>query len=309
MEQKIYKAICNITGEKQVLMEEPMKYHTTFRTGGAAQYFIKPKNAEEVRQLIAICKEFDVPYYVVGNGSNLLVSDEGFRGVVIRIGNDMSNIVFQGNQVKAQAGVSLALLANEVCKRGLAGFEFATGIPGALGGAVAMNAGAYGGEMAQIIQSALVLDNAGEIRNLSLLELELGYRTSIIQKENYIVLEVLMEFKSGDQAEINSRCAEYKKAREEKQPLEYASAGSTFKRPEGHFAGKLIMDAGLRGTSVGDAQISEKHCGFLINRGEASAKDIVELMKQVRKKVYSQYGVMLEPEVRLLGFEKNPFDE
>lgn len=307
MKQKIYEAFCNAVGEKQVLREEPMKYHTTFRTGGPAEYFIKPKSGEEIRQLIAICKENNIPYYVVGNGSNLLVSDEGFKGAVIRIGKEMSDIHFEGNQVTAAAGVSLAFLAMEVGKRGFAGFEFATGIPGALGGAVAMNAGAYGGEMAQIIKSALVLDGDGNIHNLSLEELALGYRTSVIQKDGLIVLEVKMEFQPGNQDEINGRQAEFKKAREEKQPLEYASAGSTFKRPEGHFAGKLIMDAGLRGCSVGDAQISEKHCGFLINRGEASARDIIELMKQVREKVYNQYGVMLEPEVRLLGFEENPF--
>ena len=307
MKQKMYEAFCNAVGEKQVLREEPMKYHTTFRTGGPADYFIKPKNGEEISQIISICKEFNLPYYVIGNGSNLLVSDDGFRGAVIRIGKEMSDIRFEGNQVTAGAGVSLAFLAMEVSKKGLTGFEFATGIPGALGGAVTMNAGAYGGEMAQILQSALVLDQDGRIHNLSLEELALGYRTSVIQKENYIVLEAKMELKPGDQNEINNRCAELKKAREEKQPLEYASAGSTFKRPEGYFAGKLIMDAGLRGSSVGDAQISEKHCGFLINRGEASAKDIVELMKQVREKVYNQFGVMLEPEVRLLGFAENPF--
>lgn len=307
MKQKMYEAFCNAVGEKQVLREEPMKYHTTFRTGGPADYFIKPKNGEEISQIISICKEYNLPYYVIGNGSNLLVSDDGFRGAVIRIGKEMSDIRFEGNQVTAGAGVSLAFLAMEVSKKGLTGFEFATGIPGALGGAVTMNAGAYGGEMAQILQSALVLDQDGRIHNLSLEELALGYRTSVIQKENYIVLEAKMELKPGDQNEINNRCAELKKAREEKQPLEYASAGSTFKRPEGYFAGKLIMDAGLRGSSVGDAQISEKHCGFLINRGEASAKDIVELMKQVREKVYNQFGVMLEPEVRLLGFAENPF--
>lgn len=307
MKQKIYEAFCNAVGEKQVLREEPMKYHTTFRTGGPAEYFIKPKSGEEIREILTICKEYNIPYYIVGNGSNLLVSDEGFKGAVIRIGKEMSEIQFEGNEVTAGAGVSLAFLAMEVCKKGFTGFEFATGIPGALGGAVAMNAGAYGGEMAQILKSALVLDSDGNIHNLSLEELALGYRTSIIQKEGFIVLEAQMEFKPGDQNDINSRCTELKKAREEKQPLEYASAGSTFKRPEGHFAGKLIMDAGLRGSSVGDAQISEKHCGFLINRGEASAKDIVELMMQVREKVYNQYGVMLEPEVRLLGFAENPF--
>lgn len=309
MKQRMYEAFCNAVGEKQVLMEEPMKYHTTFRTGGPAEYFIKPKNGEEIREVIGICKEYQLPYYVIGNGSNLLVSDDGFRGAVIRIGKEMSDIRFEGNQVIAKAGASLAFLAMEVCKRGLTGFEFATGIPGALGGAVAMNAGAYGGEMAQILKSAVVLDHKGEIRELSLEELELGYRTSVIQKEDYIVLEACMEFQPGDPNDINSKCAELKKSREEKQPLEYASAGSTFKRPEGHFAGKLIMDAGLRGCSVGDAQISEKHCGFLINRGAATAKDIVQLMKQVQETVYSQYGVKLEPEVRLLGFEDNPFEK
>ena len=309
MKQKMYEAFCNAVGEKQVLMEEPMKYHTTFRTGGTAEYFIKPKSVDEVSKVMELCKEYSLPYYVIGNGSNLLVSDEGFRGAVIRIGREMSDIQFEGNQVIAKAGVSLAFLATEVCKRGLTGFEFATGIPGTLGGAVAMNAGAYGGEMAQIIQSAVVLDQSGQIRELSLEELKLGYRTSVIQKEDYIVIEARMEFKPGVQGEINSRCAEFKKAREEKQPLEYPSAGSTFKRPEGLFAGKLIMDAGLRGSSVGGAQISEKHCGFLINRGEASAKDIVQLMKQVREEVYNQYGVTLEPEVRLLGFESNPFEK
>lgn len=301
MNQRLYERLTAVLAKERVLLSEPMKKHTTFRIGGPADYFVMPQSEEEAAAAVAVCREEQVPYSIVGNGSNLLVSDAGYRGVVIQIFKEMSGVEAEGTRIRAQAGASLARIAGAALEAGLAGFEFAAGIPGTLGGACVMNAGAYGGEMKDVLVNVTVLDESGRIRKLENAELELGYRTSIIAKKGYIVLGAEIELKSGSQDEIRERMNELREKRVSKQPLEYPSAGSTFKRPEGYFAGKLIQDAGLRGFRVGDAMVSEKHCGFVINAGEASAAEVDSLMRQVSERVQAQYGVALEPEVKRLG--------
>lgn len=301
MNPKIYSQLIQIIDKERVLVDEPMKKHTTFRVGGNADFFVKPSTVEEVKCVVALCKKENLPYYILGNGSNLLVGDKGYRGVVIQIYKEMNEIVVDGDRIHAQAGALLSKVGSVAMNAGLAGFEFAAGIPGTVGGAVMMNAGAYGGETKDILKSATLLTEDGEVVRFANEQLELGYRTSIIARNNYIVLEAEYQLHVGDKAEIRAKMDELKTQRITKQPLEYASAGSTFKRPTGYFAGKLIQDAGLRGFQVGGAQVSEKHCGFVINTGNATAADIVELMKQVSEKVYQEFGVTLEPEVKRLG--------
>ena len=290
-----------IIDKERVLVDEPMMKHTTFRVGGPADYFVMPTSAEEVKAVISLCKEEEVPYTIIGNGSNLLVGDKGIRGVVVQLFKSMNQMELNGNVIKAQAGCSLAQIANAVAAASLTGFEFAAGIPGTLGGAVVMNAGAYGGEMKDVLVSATVLDEEGNVETLSAEELELGYRRSIFNKKNYILLDATMELKEGNEEEIRAYMMDLRQRRVDKQPLEFPSAGSTFKRPEGYFAGKLIQDAGLAGFTVGGAQVSAKHCGFVINAGGATAADIVELMKQVSDKVEELNGIPLEAEVKMVG--------
>ena len=290
-----------VLGRQKVLLQEPMKKHTTFRVGGPADYFVMPETKDEIRRIITVCRECGTPFYIIGNGSNLLVSDKGYRGVIIQLYKEMSKIETEGNVIRAEAGASLARVANAALEAGLTGFEFASGIPVTLGGACVMNAGAYGGEMKDVLLSVTALAADGEFLTIPKDRLELGYRTSVFARKGYIVVEALLELKEGSKEAIRQKMEELREKRITKQPLEYPSAGSTFKRPEGYFAGKLIQDAGLRGYRVGGAQVSEKHCGFVINCGNASAADVDELMKQVSAKVEEQFGVTLEPEVKRLG--------
>ena len=290
-----------ILGNDRVLEAEPMGKHTTFRIGGPADLFVAPENTDEIKKLIAICKEEKVPYFILGNGSNLLVSDKGYRGVIIQLYRSFGQITLKENEIHAQAGALLSGIAAMAREASLTGFEFAGGIPGTLGGAVVMNAGAYGGEMKDVLKEVTVLTPEGEVVTLQARELQMGYRTSIIKESGYIVLEAVISLKKGDQDEIKSRMQELAGMRSSKQPLSYPSAGSTFKRPEGYFAGKLIMDSGLRGYQVGGAQVSEKHCGFVINTGNATAKDVTTLMADVQRIVLEKFGVKLEPEVKFLG--------
>ena len=290
-----------VLGRQKVLLQEPMKKHTTFRVGGPADYFVMPETKDEIRRIITVCRECGTPFYIIGNGSNLLVSDKGYRGVIIQLYKEMSKIETEGNVIRAEAGASLARVANAALEAGLTGFEFASGIPGTLGGACVMNAGAYGGEMKDVLLSVTALAADGEFLTIPKDRLELGYRTSVFARKGYIVVEALLELKEGSKEAIRQKMEELREKRITKQPLEYPSAGSTFKRPEGYFAGKLIQDAGLRGYRGGGAQVSEKHCGFVINCGNASAADVDELMKQVSAKVEEQFGVTLEPEVKRLG--------
>ena len=290
-----------ILDKSRVLVDEPMSKHTTFRVGGPADYLVNVENADEIEQVISLCKEKKVPYYILGNGSNLLVGDKGYRGVVIQIFRSMNHIKVEDGVLTAQAGALLSKIASVALDAELTGFEFAAGIPGTLGGAVVMNAGAYGGEMKDVLLEVTVLDADGNVLVIPKENLELGYRTSIVAKKGYIVLEAKIQLSSGDKAAIRARMDELKEQRVTKQPLEFGSAGSTFKRPEGYFAGKLIQDTGLRGFRVGDAQVSEKHCGFVINRGNATAAEIVDLMTQVADKVEEKFHVRLEAEVKKLG--------
>lgn len=299
--KNLYEKLIEWMPQECVKMEEPMSLHTTFRVGGPADLFISPNSVEEVCKVTTLCREAGVPYYVMGNGSNLLVSDQGYRGVIIQLYKEMNAISVEGTVIRAQAGALLSAVANRALSESLTGFEFAAGIPGTLGGACVMNAGAYGGEMKDVLKAVTVLTPEGETLTLSNEELELGYRTSVIARKHYLVLEAEIALSEGKKEEIQAVMEDLKERRITKQPLEYPSAGSTFKRPEGYFAGKLIQDAGLRGFRVGGAEVSEKHCGFVINKDHATAAEIAELIRQVSEKVEAQFGVKLEPEVKRLG--------
>lgn len=285
--------------------QEPLTAHTTFRIGGPALYYLIPEGVEEVRDALQFAREKELPFYVIGRGSNLLFEDEGYHGVVIEIGKGMEQVTMKEEPdgtvcVTAQAGIPLSTLAAKLAEAGWQGFEFAGGIPGTLGGGIAMNAGAYGGEIRDCIKNAMVMTRSGETLVLNREQLELGYRTSIIQKKDYIVLEGVFRFSRGEKKSILAAMKELNQRRRDKQPLEFPSAGSTFKRPEGYFAGKLIEDAGLRGYRVGDAQVSEKHCGFVVNRGKASSADVRQLIRDVQDRVREKFQVELEPEVRIV---------
>lgn len=301
MTERIRNRFCEIIGEDRVLLNEPMAGHTTFRIGGPADYFIEAENEEEIRGVIGICREEHLPWFVIGRGSNLLVGDKGFRGVILSVYREFQGIEIEGETVRVRAGTLLTTLTGKLLEASLTGMEFASGIPGTVGGAVMMNAGAYGGEMKDVVREVTVLTPEGEILRLDAAEMKFGYRTSAAKENGYIVLSAVLALKKGAQDQIRGRMQELKAKRIEKQPLEYPSAGSTFKRPEGYFAGKLIMDAGLAGACVGGAQVSEKHCGFVINAKDATAADVRELMNRVQKTVEEKFGVRLEPEVRFLG--------
>ena len=294
MNSEIIKKFCDLLGEE-------MSRHTTFKIGGPADYFLMPDKDTDVGRIVKICKESAIPYFILGNGSNLLVGDGGYRGAVIQIYKNMSAVTVEGTEITVQAGALLSSVAAAAKNAALTGFEFAGGIPGTMGGAVVMNAGAYGGEMKDVLTEITVMDEEGEIVTLPADKLELGYRTSIIKTAGYIVLEAKLQLKEGNPEVIRETMKDLTIRRTTKQPLEYPSAGSTFKRPEGYFAGKLIMDSGLAGYQVGGAQVSEKHCGFVINAGGATARDVRTLMDNVRDIVYKKYGVTLEPEVKFLG--------
>jgi len=284
----------------EVKINEPMKRHTSFRAGGPAEWFVVPETADELRAVISACRKTGTDWYVIGNGSNLLVSDAGFPGVIIST-EKFDTLTAAEDRISAGAGVLLSRAASAALKAGLTGLEFASGIPGSVGGAAVMNAGAYGSEMKDVLETVTVLDGNGEVLVLKAEELELGYRTSSILKNHYLVLEAQFKLSPGDPAVIKGRMDELAAKRREKQPLEYPSAGSTFKRPAGYFAGKLIEDAGLKGFSVGGAAVSEKHAGFVINKGDALADDIYRLCMEVKRIVAEKSGVSLELEVKLLG--------
>lgn len=295
------KEITSFMEAEDIKIDEMMNKHTSFRVGGPAKVFLTVHSEESLRNILLALKRYELPYFVLGNGSNLLVSDEGYDGVMVYLGEEFSEVEITGTQIRAKAAALLGKIARMAMEEELAGLEFAAGIPGSLGGGVVMNAGAYGGELSQVVTKVRAMNPEGEIVELEKEQLLLGYRTSIFKTSPFVILEVFMELQKGNKEEILAKIKEYTKARVEKQPLEYPSAGSTFKRPEGHFAGKLIMDAGLRGYRVGDAQVSEKHCGFVINRGNATATQIKTLMSDVAKKVKEEFGIDLEAEVILLG--------
>ena len=300
MKAILIERLKEILPPEQILVEEPMSKHTTFRVGGNADIFVSPA-IDKIPDVVKLAKEYEIPLTIIGNGSNLLVGDKGIRGLVIAISKDAGNITIEGTKMTIEAGCLLSKAAAEAAKKGLSGIEPMSGIPGSIGGALVMNAGAYGGEMKDVIVGATVVTEDGAIEELTAEELELSYRHSSISEKNYIVLSATVALTPKEEHLIREEMADYKNRRVEKQPLEYPSAGSTFKRPEGYFAGKLIQDAGLRGYTVGGAQVSEKHCGFVINKGNATATDILQLIKDVQDKVYQQFQVRLEPEVKMIG--------
>lgn len=300
MDSVLLEKIKKIAGNEYVKTDEPMAAHCTFRCGGRAEVFVTPANTGELVQLIDLCRKSEVPYMVIGNGSNILVRDEGYSGVIIEVNSRINSIDIIGEDIVADAGAKLSTVAMAAMESDLAGFEFAHGIPGNIGGAVVMNAGAYGGEMKDVIKWVKVLDREGNIRTLDVSELELRYRTSIIVKEKMTVLQACLGLTIGSAEEIGMIMQMFMQRRRAKQPLDYPSAGSTFKRPEGYFAGKLIEDAGLKGYRVGGAMVSKKHCGFVINYENATASDVIKLIGDVQNIVKDKFNVELEPEVKII---------
>lgn len=298
---KFYEKLQMAIDNTLVFRNEPMSKHTTFRVGGIADCLVQVDSVETLQRVYLLCKEYEVPYYIIGNGSNLLVGDKGVRGVVIEICSKMNNVVCDGTWITAESGALLSRVAKVALEQELAGLEFAAGIPGTLGGAVVMNAGAYGGEIKDVVKQVTVLNVDGEIEELEVDQLELGYRRSNLQSKQQIVLKVKMELSQGKKEDIKRVMDDLKVQRVTKQPLEYPSGGSTFKRPEGYFAAKLIDDTGLRGYQVGGAQVSKKHCGFVVNKGNATAADITGLMDEIIEKVQKEHDVTLEPEIKKIG--------
>ena len=287
--EAVYEYISQYVDPQDILKNEPMSRHTTFCVGGEAEAFLRIRNKEQLEKLIPYFKLAELPYFVIGNGSNLLVGDKGYHGIILYLGDGMDQIRVDGNRLTVQAGCLMSRIAREACEHALTGFEFASGIPGSIGGGVVMNAGAYDGELGQIVTKVWVMNEEGEILVLN------------NQKRPFIVVQAELELQPGNKEEIAAKMAELNRRRRDKQPLQYPSAGSTFKRPQGYFAGKLIMDAGLRGYSIGGACVSEKHCGFIINKNHASAADVAEVICEVQERVKEKFGVTLETEVILLG--------
>ncbi len=299
--EKIYEGLCEICGEQNVLLDEIMKEHTSFKIGGPAKYFVTPSDGTQLTKTVEFCNENNQEYFVLGNGTNLLVSDTGYDGVIIQIRKYFNELRIEGDMIYAGAGCLLSKVAAAAAAKELEGFEFAAGIPGTVGGAVVMNAGAYGSEIKDVIEGALVcIPGIGEVK-VPAEKLELGYRTSVFEKNDWIITGAVFKLKKGSGVSIENKMNELREMRKEKQPLEFPSAGSSFKRPEGNFAGKLIEDAGLKGFSIGGAQISEKHAGFIINRQDADASQVMELYRYTMRKVEETSGVKLVPEVKFLG--------
>ena len=297
----MYDFIKSVISQDRILFQEPMSRHTTFRVGGEAACMLLIRSEEELCKLIPYFKLIGQEYFILGNGSNLLVGDKGYQGIVLKLDKGMQEIQVEDTRIRVKAGALLSQTANLARDHGLTGMEFAAGIPGSIGGAVVMNAGAYEGEMKQIVESVRAMNTDGEILTLDNDTMEFGYRTSVIRNRPFVVLEAVLTLQKGDVQAITARMEELAQLRRSKQPLEYASAGSTFKRPEGYFAGKLIMDAGMRGYRIGGAQVADKHCGFIVNTGKATAADIKEVIEEVQVRVKQRFHVDLEPEVVFLG--------
>lgn len=301
MTDAVLKEIKRIIDEKRILIDVPMKEHTSMRVGGKAKMLLLPENTDEITETVRYLSENEIPYYVIGNGTNLIVSDSGYNGVIIKLSDNFSSVTVNDNIITAKAGAPIVSVSNLACENSLSGLEFAAGIPGTVGGAAVMNAGAYGGEMKDVVFEAVCIDGNANMVRLVSDDLRFGYRKSRMQDDNLMVLEVKMRLKEGNRDEIREKMKELNRRRREKQPLNFPSAGSIFKRPEGHYAGKLIEEAGLRGYRIGGAQVSEKHCGFIVNTGTASAADVIELIEFIKKRVFETSGVMLQQEVKILG--------
>jgi len=298
---ELLERLASIVGAECALVDEPMSEHTTFEIGGPADLYVVPDTVDRTRVVIETVRAAGVPLFVLGRGSDLLVSDEGYRGVVLAVGDGITDLTYEGETLVAEAGVTLADAAEMACALGLSGLEFACGIPGTVGGAVFMNAGAYGGQIADVLVGIQALTPEGDRVELGVDELAMGYRTSRVKTDGLVVLSATFKLERAEEDDIRARMDDLTRQREEKQPLELPSAGSTFKRPEGHFAGKLIMDAGLKGYQVGGAAVSEKHAGFVVNVGGATAADVHAVIEHVQDEVQRQFGVSLEPEVLFLG--------
>lgn len=296
----VVEALKGIVPEENILLQEQMAGHTTFRIGGPADCFLQLENEEQLQKVQKYLNLVEVPYFILGNGSNLLVSDKGYSGIILHVGEKMSGIRVMGNTIVAQAGALLSQVSKAACVHGLTGLEFAFGIPGTMGGGVVMNAGAYGGDMSQVVTKVRVINKEGEVMELDNSTMEFGYRCSSIKNQSFAVTEVTLQLEEGDRKEIFAKMEELVAKRKEKQPLGNPSAGSTFKRPEGHFAGKLIMDAGMRGFQIGGARVSDKHCGFIINMGNATSDDVRDVIEEVQTRVKERFHVELEPEIIFL---------
>lgn len=293
------KALEKIIDKEKIIYDALLKDYTSFKVGGPCRAMVFPESPDEISAVITFCKENGIKHYLIGNGTNVIAPDEGYDGVVIRIGEGFSRITCEGNTIKAQAGALMSALANAACEAGLSGLEFAGGIPGSVGGGIVMNAGAYDGELKNTVVSVTALKN-GEVITLPAADCGFAYRTSVFQKEDMVVLEAEFALTAGVKEEIRAKINDLNRRRREKQPLSFPSAGSTFKRPEGYFAGKLIQDCGLKGLSVGGAAVSDLHAGFVINKGDASASDILELIELIKNTVYDRFKVELVPEVRVM---------
>ena len=301
--EAVIQALKRFVPEENMRLQEPMAGHTTFRIGGPADCFVQIENKEQLIQVLKYLRQVEVPFFVLGNGSNLLVSDKGYQGIILQIGQKMSKVEVEGDMIIAQAGASMSQVARIALEHSLTGLEFASGIPGTIGGGIVMNAGAYDGELSGVVIQVNVVNGAGECMELEKDSMEFGYRTSIIKNNPFTVTEVILKLEKGDSEQIKAKMDDLAARRREKQPLEYPSAGSTFKRPKGNFAGKLIMDAGLRGFRIGGARVSEKHCGFVVNIGNATAEDVRDVISEVQERVKERFNVNLEPEVLFLGFD------
>jgi UDP-N-acetylmuramate dehydrogenase len=292
--------------DSQVLFDEPMRNHTSFRIGGPADILVMPATIADLRRALQLARCMAVPLTITGNGSNLLVRDGGLRGMVVKLGDCFARITVEDARITAQSGALLADVSRAAGAHSLIGLEFAVGIPGTLGGGVIMNAGAYGGEMKDVVTHVTALDETGEIHEMTPEDLHFGYRRSALQQLRWIVAEVRMQLQPGDSADIQGKMADLTHQRESKQPLSFPSAGSVFKRPPGKYVGPMVEELGLKGYRIGDAQVSEKHAGFIINRGEATASDVLALIEQVRQRVFDAFDVRLETEVRIIGEDEPP---
>lgn len=299
----MYIRILEIIPEERLRWQEPLSAHTTFKVGGPADLMVFPQSVEEIQQLVRTCRKDSIPYMVIGLGSNLLVRDKGFRGVIIKIGHALKGLYISEDEIMAEAGIRLSELSKKAAAHCLSGLEFAEGIPGSVGGAVVMNAGAYDGEMSQVLTAVSAIDRSGDLHTFTPEEMAFGYRSSIFQKGDWIVVSALMKLSPGKREDIEAKMREYARLRREKQPLYMPSAGSIFKRPPGVYVGPLLEKMGLKGFKIGDAQVSTKHAGFIVNCGQATAQNIIDLIQHIQHRALEEYNIVLEPEVRIIGEE------
>ncbi len=299
----MYAVFYDILPRDRVRLNESMKEHTTFKIGGPVDVMVMPRDSSDIKAVISICKKNSLPFFVFGLGSNLLVRDKGFRGIAIKLGNNLNKVSVLGTEIHAEAGVRLSELSRRAAACGLSGLEFAEGIPGSLGGAVVMNAGAYNGEMKKVLTKATAVDCEGKIKDFYPEDMKMGYRDSIFQDSSYIVVSAVLQLKKGNKEEIQAKMRDFARRRREKQPLDLPSAGSTFKRPDGFYVGPLLEQMGLKGFKIGGAEVSKKHAGFIVNTGNATASDVLELINLIQEKAREQFGVVLQPELKIIGEE------